>query len=107
MVHRFVENQGDAWAATTAYLDRYAEEQRLLPAEASGESQEQGAYLRRMGHVGRRVAELQLALASRSDIADFAPEPITEDDLKTWTDQTLERAHRLFEDLLRRRRESL
>jgi len=27
-----------------------------------------------MDHVGRRVAELQLALASRDDIAAFAPE---------------------------------
>ena len=103
VVHRFVENQGDAWGATTAYLDRYAEEQRLLPADSSSESQERGAYLRLMGHIGKRLAELQLALASRSDIADFAPEPITEDDLKVWTDRTLERAHRLFEDLPRRR----
>jgi maltose alpha-D-glucosyltransferase/alpha-amylase len=103
VVHRFVENQGDAWVATTAYLDRYVEEQRLLPAGSSGESQEQGAYLRLMGHVGRRLAEMQLALASRSDIADFAPEAVTQDDMTTWVDQALERARRVFEELPRRK----
>jgi maltose alpha-D-glucosyltransferase/alpha-amylase len=102
VVHRFVENQGDAWVATTAYLDRYVEEQRLLRADSSSESQEQGAYLRLMGHVGKRVAELQLALASHDDIADFAPEPITPDDLKAWADETLERARRIFEELPKR-----
>ena len=77
VVHGFVQNQGDAWTVTSAYLDRFVEEQRLLTAEAAGHSDEQSAYLRRMEQVGRRVAELQLALASRDDIADFAPEPIT------------------------------
>ena len=30
VVHRFVENQGDTWVASTGFLDRYIEEQRLL-----------------------------------------------------------------------------
>jgi maltose alpha-D-glucosyltransferase/alpha-amylase len=38
VVHRFVENQGDAWTVTSAYLDRFVEEQRLLTAEAAGHS---------------------------------------------------------------------
>ena len=103
VVHRFVENQGDAWVATTAYLDRYIEEQRLLPADSSGESQEQGAYLRLMGHVGKRLAEMQIALASRDDLPDFAPEQLTSDDLRMWIDQTLARARRVFDELPRRR----
>ncbi len=32
IVHAFVENQGDAWTVTSAYLDRFVEEQRLLAA---------------------------------------------------------------------------
>jgi maltose alpha-D-glucosyltransferase/alpha-amylase len=103
VVHRFVENQGDAWVATTGYLDRYVEEQRLLPADSSGESQEQGAYLRLMGHVGKRLAEMQLALASRNDVPDFAPEPVTGADLKLWGEQTLERARRVLDELPRRK----
>ena len=72
VVHGFVQNQGDAWTVTGAYLDRFIEEQRLLAAETAGHSDEQVAYVRRMEQVGKRVAEMQLALASRGDLADFA-----------------------------------
>jgi maltose alpha-D-glucosyltransferase / alpha-amylase len=103
VVHGFVQNQGDAWTVTNAYLDRFVEEQRLLTAEAAGHSDEQSAYLRRMGQVGRRVAELQLALASRDDIAAFAPKPITADDVRNWTQGVLHRADRALADLAHRR----
>ena len=92
VVHGFIENQGDAWTVTNAYLDRFVEEQRLLTAEAADHSDEQAAYARLMEQVGRRVAELQLALASRDDIIDFAPEPITAADVRTWVKEVLERA---------------
>src|SRR5205823_7206159 len=105
VVHRFIENQGDAWTVTSAYLDRFVEEQRLLTAEAAGHSDEQAAYLRRMDQIGRRVAELQLALASRDDIAAFAPEPIAADDVGNWTEGILQRAGRALGDLARRRSE--
>src|SRR5262249_22829520 len=86
-----------------AYVDGFVEKQRLLPAEAAGHSDEQTAYLRRMGHVGRRVAELQLALASRNDIVAFAPEPIAADDVRRWTEAILQRAGRALGELARRR----
>jgi len=103
VVHAFVQNQGDAWTVTSAYLDRFVEEQRLLTAEAAEHSDEQAAYARRMEQVGRRVAELQLALASRDDIADFAPEPIAADDIRAWTDEVQRRAGVTFDELARRR----
>jgi maltose alpha-D-glucosyltransferase / alpha-amylase len=103
LVHGFVENQGDAWTVASAYLDRFVEEQRFLTAEAAGHSDEQTAYLRRMEQVGRRVAELQLALASRDDIVDFAPEQIAADDVQSWTDDVLQCAGRTLDDLARRR----
>jgi maltose alpha-D-glucosyltransferase/alpha-amylase len=103
VVHGFVQNQGDAWIVTGAYLDRFVEEQRLLTAEAAEESDEQSAYLRRVQQAARRVAELQLALASRSDIAGFAPEPVTPDDVRSWTDRVVQRAERAFDELVRRR----
>ena len=105
VVHGFVQNQGDAWTVTNAYLDRFVEEQRLLTAEAAGHSDEQAAYLRRMEQVGRRVAELQLALASRNDIVDFAPAPIAAEDVRSWAEELLRRARRAFDDLARRRSE--
>src|SRR5207244_3964209 len=72
-------------------------------AEAAEHSDEQAAYARRMEQVGRRVAELQLALASRDDVADFAPEPTTADDARRWRDALLERANGTLDELARRR----
>ncbi|MFZ1096528.1 MAG: maltose alpha-D-glucosyltransferase [Xanthobacteraceae bacterium] len=103
VVHRFLENQGDAWTVTNAYLDRFVEEQRLLTAEAAGHSDEQAAYLHRVEHVGQRVAELQLALAGREDMVDFAPEPISAADIQRWTESLLERAVHTLGHLARRR----
>jgi maltose alpha-D-glucosyltransferase/alpha-amylase len=103
VVHGFVQNQGDAWTVTGAYLDRFVEEQRLLAVETAGRSDEQTAYVRRMEQVGRRVAELQLALASRDDLADFAPEPIAPGDVRNWSEGILQRANRVLEELSRRR----
>jgi maltose alpha-D-glucosyltransferase / alpha-amylase len=87
---------------TGAYLDRFVEEQRLLTAEAAGESDEQAAYGVRMQHIGRRVAELQLALASRDDIAEFAPTAITPHDISGWKRELLRRADRTLDQLARR-----
>jgi maltose alpha-D-glucosyltransferase/alpha-amylase len=101
VVHRFVENQGDAWSVTNAYLDRYVEDQRLLTTEPTEETDEQAAYLDRVRQIGGRVADMQLALASRDDIPDFAPEPIAPEDLEEWTEQLLDRAGRAFDELKR------
>ncbi len=103
VVHRFIENQGDAWSVTNAYLDRYVEEQRLLTGDAATESDEQATYLLRMRQVGRRVAEMQLALASRDDVPGFKPEPITPADVGKWTEDVLRRAQRAFGKLARHR----
>ena len=85
VVHAFVQNQGDAWTVTSAYLDRFVEEQRLLAAsEHPGESEEQVPYLRYMSQTGRRVAEMHLALAGNDDLPDFAPEPIRPEDVRLW-----------------------
>jgi maltose alpha-D-glucosyltransferase/alpha-amylase len=56
-----------------------------------------------MEQVGRRVAELQIALASRNDIAEFAPEPIAPDDIRGWADALLKRANKTLDELARRR----
>jgi maltose alpha-D-glucosyltransferase/alpha-amylase len=105
VIHRFVENQGDAWTVTNGYLDRFVEEQRLLTADVAGESDERAAYLQRMREVGRRVAEMQLALASRDDIPDFAPEPIVPADVELWVSELLKRANETLDELAHRRGE--
>jgi len=107
IVHAFVENQGDAWTVTSAYLDRFVEEQRLLArSEHPGESEEQVPYLRYMSQTGRRVAEMHVALAGGVEFADFKPEPTRPEDVKRWIENAAVRAERVFE-VLRQRRETL
>jgi len=102
VVHRFVPNQGNGWDVTSGYLDRFAEDCRLLPAGHKCEaSSEQSAYLRYMMQAGRRVAELHGALASRDDIDAFRPEPADESDISSWIDETMQRAERALAKLRR------
>jgi maltose alpha-D-glucosyltransferase / alpha-amylase len=102
VIHQFVENQGDAWAVTGGYLDRYVDEQRLLATEAAVHGDQQGAYVQRLDRIGQRVGELQLALASRDDIPDFAATPMTAEDARTWIEGALQQADRVFDELARR-----
>jgi maltose alpha-D-glucosyltransferase/alpha-amylase len=107
VVHAFVPNQGDAWTVTSAYLDRFVDEQRLLAVgDESKESEDQVSYLRYMSQTGKRVAEMHLAFASNKDLADFAPEPTKPEDVQRWIDDVMARAERVF-DTLAQRREAL
>jgi maltose alpha-D-glucosyltransferase / alpha-amylase len=107
IVHAFVENQGDAWTVTSAYLDRFVEEQRLLAAsEHANESEEQVPYLRYMSQTGRRVAEMHLALAGSNEFPDFTPEPTRPADVQLWIEDATARAERVF-DALRLRRDAV
>jgi len=103
VVHQFVENQGDAWSVSNGYLDRFIDDQRVLTAEAPRDDSELQSYLLRMQTIGRRTAEMHLALASRDDIQDFAPEPITSEDAATWTGSVVKRARDIFEAVAERR----
>ncbi|MES1147915.1 MAG: putative maltokinase, partial [Bradyrhizobium guangdongense] len=103
VVHAYVENQGDGWAMTVGYLDRYIDEQRLLPvSETPREIQEQAPYLHYLAQTGKRLAELHLALAA-ADTADFMPEPIDPAQIARWTGELQARASRVCELLAERR----
>jgi maltose alpha-D-glucosyltransferase / alpha-amylase len=107
VVHAFVENQGDAWTVTSAYLDRFVDDQRVLAAsEHRGEAEEQIPYLRYMAQTGRRVAEMHLALASTEEVADFAPEPTRPGDVQRWIADVTTRAERVV-DALRQTRDAV
>jgi maltose alpha-D-glucosyltransferase / alpha-amylase len=95
----FTPNSGDAWSFTIDTIGRYYE--RLLsnadaadrvakavpnqplhelaawPALPDLAQEMIAAYLAQAELLGRRTAELHLALASRADIPGFAPEPFT------------------------------
>lgn len=104
IVHAFIENQGDAWTVTSAYLDRFVDEQRLLAgSDHPTGSEEQVPYLRYMSQTGRRVAEMQVALAAHDDIPDFQPEPIRSEDTTLWIDNILSRAQHAFDGLQQKR----
>jgi maltose alpha-D-glucosyltransferase / alpha-amylase len=89
---------------SSAYLDRFVDDRRLLMSDDQSEdSEQQSLYLRYIAQAGRRIAELHAALASRPDVAEFAPEPIRADDIQRWTGDLLEQAERVFEALQARR----
>jgi maltose alpha-D-glucosyltransferase/alpha-amylase len=107
VVHALVQNQGDAWAVTSAYLDRFVDEQRVLAAsEHPGESEEQVPYLRYMSQMGKRAAEMHLALAASSAFEDFAPQPIRSADVQRWIEEAAARVECLF-DVLKQQRDKI
>lgn len=67
LLHRFVANQGDAWTFTLAELRAHL---------AGGHSSERYVALAEL--LGKRVGQMHVALASRSDIPAFAPERLDE-----------------------------
>jgi maltose alpha-D-glucosyltransferase/alpha-amylase len=99
VLHAYVENQGDGWTVSTGYLDRYIDEQRVMPAgETLRETQEQAPYLHFVAQIGRRLAELHVALAA-ADADDLAPEPIGSAQIKAWVSDLRARAERVLERL--------
>jgi maltose alpha-D-glucosyltransferase/alpha-amylase len=98
VLQAFVPNQGDAWRFTLDTLNGYLERVLALPPDARDQGPaapserildlatqrvpEQGreligTYLDAAKLLGRRTAELHLALAAEPDDPDFAPEPFT------------------------------
>ncbi len=96
VLHGFVPNQGDAWRYTLDWLSRYFERalsrvQQIGPPEIPAESLHElaqreppskvidwmGTYLDSARLLGRRTAELHLALASAPDEPGFEPEPFS------------------------------
>ena len=100
IVHAFVGNQGDAWTISSAALDRFIDEQRLVGAvDTAPALEEKAAYQRYMMQIGKRVAEMHMALASRDDIEDFRPEPVTASDVAQFIDRLTARAEKTFDRL--------
>jgi maltose alpha-D-glucosyltransferase/alpha-amylase len=100
MLQGLIANEGDGWKWTIEELNRYFEACAPLPfpedlhAElddplefSSGPAfqlarDHVGIYVDSAITLGRRTAELHLALASATDDPAFAPEPLTEGDLQ-------------------------
>jgi maltose alpha-D-glucosyltransferase/alpha-amylase len=111
-------NQGDGWSCTIEELERYYQECSLLPATPGEDRaapldfvqlsdapvpppalERMGLYLDAAATLGRRTAELHLALAAPTDNPAFAPEPLTAADLEQLAHELETNAARAFEGL--------
>lgn len=78
VLQQFVPNQGDGWS----YV--------LREVSAISSQHSAGTALETMlAGLGRTLGELHLALASRSDVPDFAPQPFGARDAEVWRARTL------------------
>ncbi len=82
----FVRNQGDGWTQALNYLTRYLDDALIATdARASELADPDLFFLALARQIGIRTAEMHRALAEHgSGDPDFAPEPITRDDIAEW-----------------------
>jgi maltose alpha-D-glucosyltransferase/alpha-amylase len=120
MLQGFVANEGDGWKWTLEELDRYFEtyapvtfpagitEELDNPVDLSEHPTSQlardhiGIYLDSAATLGRRTAELHLALASPTNDPAFAPETLAAQDVEALLSDLRRRAASVL-DLLRER----
>jgi maltose alpha-D-glucosyltransferase/alpha-amylase len=76
LLQGYVPNQGDGWAYTLSYLERFLE----LPPQ----QQPHGGYLALVQTLATRTAELHKAFAMRSGDPAFEPEPMSAQDFEGW-----------------------
>ncbi len=82
ILQAFVRNLGDAWSFTLKALSEYYERVKSMAQTPEPEALPEargliGNYLAAVELLGRRTAELHLALASDKKNPDFAPEPFS------------------------------
>jgi maltose alpha-D-glucosyltransferase/alpha-amylase len=102
MIQRLIPNEGDGWTWTTEELERYYENCARTPfPQGGGESARDhvGAFLEAAAVLGRRTAELHLALASATDPA-FVPEPFDAREIEAASAEMRDEAMKAF-DLLK------
>jgi maltose alpha-D-glucosyltransferase/alpha-amylase len=102
IVQGLVPNEGDGWTWTTEELDRYYETAARTPFPQDPESARDyvGAYRDAAAVLGRRTAELHLALSAPTDQPAFLPEPFTPREIEAMTAQIRDEAAQAF-DLLK------
>ncbi len=94
----FVKNQGDAWHVVTEALTKALEEFGLNPG--GGEELPNLAFPIDIGKkLGRRTADLHVALSRPTTNSAFTPEPIATEDICRWVDLTRKEASHTFDAL--------
>jgi maltose alpha-D-glucosyltransferase/alpha-amylase len=123
MLQGYVANQGDAWQFTLKALAEYYERAsqfsgllsemphapllKLCHQELPDDAPRRiGPYLDSAALLGRRTAELHLALASDPEDSDFAPQVFSDSDLRAFANSALRLLTANF-DLLRRLKDGM
>ncbi len=89
---QFVPNDGDAWTVTLKALDRYmgaASRSAADPETTAGREAVRrmaGEFFPSISRLGETTARLHLALASRTDDPEFAPEPVGAAEVRGYAD---------------------
>jgi maltose alpha-D-glucosyltransferase/alpha-amylase len=83
LVQAYRPNQGDGWAYTLQYLERYLEE-ALTRTAASGDEPTHAHYQHSIKILAARTADLHRALAARTGDSAFDPEPLDRERLEEW-----------------------
>jgi len=105
LLQGFVANQGDGWAYTLDYLDRFLETRRVAGAPPA-EAETHDAFVALMKTLGRRTAELHRALAIPVVEPAFTPVPLADREFSQWMQRLRGDAQQML-DLLERRRDAL
>ncbi len=105
ILQRFLHNQGDAWEYTLDTLERaiqHSTATESISAEALApelvDPEEELTQLATM--LGKRLGELHHALATPTDLPDFAPLDATEEDVRQWQQGARQQLEAAF-DILR------
>ena len=118
MLQGLVANEGDGWSWTLEELDRYYEASAAQSFAQGGVAEGQttlgllsetpetklarehvGPYLDAAALLGRRTAELHLALASPTQDPAFMPEPLSSQDIDRLREDLIQHASRAFDAL--------
>jgi maltose alpha-D-glucosyltransferase / alpha-amylase len=103
----FVPNQGDAWNVVVEALDRGLEDLMLVAGgEESATEVADELYvfpLDLAGRLGKRTSELHRAFATKTTDPAFAPEPMTTEDVKRWSEIVRREAEHVLNELERTR----
>jgi maltose alpha-D-glucosyltransferase/alpha-amylase len=106
VLHGLIRNQGDGWSFTLAYLDRFLEESRLIPAtELPLQEDRHVTYRAFVEPLARRTAELHRALYVEKGPAEFIAETVAPAVVESWAEAVAGLAADTFQSLTEAGRE--
>ncbi len=97
ILERYMENQGDAWAYTLGYLERYLDACRASPEQPPDVNH--SAYLALMKMLGQRTAQFHQALALPDESGAFGSEAVGAGDIADWVKTVRHEMEAMYERL--------